>query len=502
MSPFDTLAKAPTLFDAAHIVRICEPLDMQEGVPDFDGPGCRDLPIYQVNPQHTYLWLRLTFDRSSHWQRLTPPYGVFVLGKAASRVYLNGQLLGNNGTPAADKQEVPGTMDKVLYLPEVLLKDTGNEMVLELSGQHSLMELGYPLHFIGFGHYHDPRLIVQQYRGMGLILTGAFLLGALYFFTASYGRLGHRHQKLFGAMCLIAALQLLTEMSRGLVPYTYPWHDVRLVTVTILSLLFGMSILVYSSYKTMADHALHWIYTGLLVTVTAILLAPGFDSKTTAGVFFPLLVSLIQLLIVWRRQRQKARLGWFLVQLLIVITIVANQASFHEIIHFLIIAMLLMYLFVQQAKEYRLQQQQSKDDQQLIAKLEYKLAQNSQSDTPARLEVSSAGKTLWVPVSDILYCKAAGDYAELHLIEQGEKLYSGSLKQLEAQLPNTFIRVHRSFLVNLEQVVALSGKTVSEAGGYHLQLTDGQAIPVSRRLMPTVRSSLKQESAAVLMCTQ
>ncbi|WP_368456092.1 LytTR family DNA-binding domain-containing protein [Microbulbifer sp. TYP-18] len=502
MSPLSSLAEVPIPFDAAPIVRVCEPMDIPEGVPDFDDPGCRDLPLYQVNPQHTYLWLRLTFDRSSHWRRLTPPYGVFVLGKAASRVYLNGQLLGNNGTPAADKREVPGTMDKVFYLPEALLKDTGNELILELSGQHSLVELGYPLHFIGFGHYHDPRLFVQQYRGVGLILTGAFLLGALYFLTVSFGRHGHRHQKLFGAMCLIAALQLLAEMSRGLVPYSYPWHDVRLVTVTALSLLFGMSILVYSSYKTMADHALHWIYGGLLVTVTVIMLAPGFDSKTTAGVFFPLLVSLIQLLIVWRRQRQNAWLGWFLVQLLVAITIVANKGSFHEIMHFLIIALFLVYLFVQQAKEYRLQQQQSKDDQQLIAKLEYKLAQNSQSDTPARLEVSSAGKTLWVSVSDILYCKAAGDYVELHLVEQGEKLYSGSLKQLETELPDTFIRVHRSFLVNLEQVVTLSRKTASESGGYHLQLTDGQAIPVSRRLMPAVRSSLKQESAVGLVCAQ
>ncbi|WP_316823167.1 LytTR family DNA-binding domain-containing protein [Pedobacter gandavensis] len=61
---------------------------------------------------------------------------------------------------------------------------------------------------------------------------------------------------------------------------------------------------------------------------------------------------------------------------------------------------------------------------------------------------------------DILYFESTGDYVRIAL---GEKEYSihSSLKSIWPKLPvNTFLRVHRSFIVNLNKIDSIEGKTL------------------------------------------
>jgi DNA-binding LytR/AlgR family response regulator len=68
-----------------------------------------------------------------------------------------------------------------------------------------------------------------------------------------------------------------------------------------------------------------------------------------------------------------------------------------------------------------------------------------------------------------------------------EHLLDESLAELETRLaPLGFLRVHRAELVNLEHVRALHGRD-DEA---RLELSDGQSVPVSRRLVPELRRRL------------
>ncbi|MFT5163425.1 MAG: DNA-binding LytR/AlgR family response regulator, partial [Alteromonadaceae bacterium] len=119
---------------------------------------------------------------------------------------------------------------------------------------------------------------------------------------------------------------------------------------------------------------------------------------------------------------------------------------------------------------------------------------NSQKATPEKIKLTSAGKIEFVSSDLITYCKAAGDYVELFFCDQRQRLYSGNLKDLQSQLPSTFLRVHRSYLVNTDYIKSLE-KTASDAqkapaGGGFLLLQGGFEVPVSRRIMPTVRSVL------------
>ncbi len=65
------------------------------------------------------------------------------------------------------------------------------------------------------------------------------------------------------------------------------------------------------------------------------------------------------------------------------------------------------------------------------------------------------------PVSAISFLKAAGNYVE---IVAGDRTYTvyGAIKDLLARLPETkFARVHRSFVVNLDRVETISGRTIT-----------------------------------------
>lgn len=490
----NALAKTILPFSSSQAVVICEFADPQPHMPDFDEKECLPKKLFELDPQQRSLWLKITFDRIDNWQTLTPPYGIFVLGKAASRVYFNDVIIGENGLPAANKSEIPGLMDTSFYLPEHLLKETNNQLVMHLSGQHSLVTLGRPIHIIAVGEYTNAQQFMQRSGMLGLVLIGAFFVGCFYFAMVSKSAPGETSYRLFSALCFIAALQLGVELSRGFISYTYPWQDIRLLSVTALSCVFGILLLSYSSLKLVPEKAIHWIYGGSIITLLAVIFSPGFDLKTTAGIFFPMLVSSLQIAQLWYKSRDKSLLNWLLVQLIVFTIILMTSSGFHEIFYFMLVGLLLCYLFARHAKSYRRQQFQMQQDQTLIAKLEYRLAQNQQTKTAAKLDISLGGKTELVEVSNIAFCKAAGDYVELHLLGFDEKLFSGSMKQLESKLPETFLRVHRSYLVNLNEVQTLSTNAQNEQAANQLQLSNGKSVPVSRRLLPAVRDSIKQAS--------
>ena len=106
----------------------------------------------------------------------------------------------------------------------------------------------------------------------------------------------------------------------------------------------------------------------------------------------------------------------------------------------------------------------------------FRLLKKNESE---KIEISMAGRKEFVFSNQIVCCKAAGDYVEFHLKNSKEKLYSGSIKQLEEVLPLVFLKVHRSYLVNLTEVTALSASTQDGRKGAHLVLTNSQEVPVS-----------------------
>jgi DNA-binding LytR/AlgR family response regulator len=183
--------------------------------------------------------------------------------------------------------------------------------------------------------------------------------------------------------------------------------------------------------------------------------------------------------------------------LLYVVVAVLLAGIFQEILAFVLVTLLLCALFIEQALQRQQQQQQQLSDQQLILQLQHQLGQNTQAEPPASLTLNSAGKVQLLPVDDIAYCQAARDYSEIWLLDGRQQLYSGTLRALEQQLPARFIRVHRSYLVNVRHVRQFCTTTDSDSGSAAvLLLMGGQQVPVSRRLIPAVRSAMQEQVAA------
>jgi len=82
-----------------------------------------------------------------------------------------------------------------------------------------------------------------------------------------------------------------------------------------------------------------------------------------------------------------------------------------------------------------------------------------------------------IPVDQIVYCEANNNYSHLFLKNKTKIVACRSLKDMEEQLQDfkSFLRVHHSYLVNLNVV----SKYIRGDGGY-LILEDGSTINVSR----------------------
>jgi DNA-binding LytR/AlgR family response regulator len=106
-----------------------------------------------------------------------------------------------------------------------------------------------------------------------------------------------------------------------------------------------------------------------------------------------------------------------------------------------------------------------------------------------RIPVVSGGRTLLLDWEKVHYAQADGDYSRIHTYDRSY-LCTQSLRQLEGALGGRFVRIHRSYLVNLAKVGA-----VTRAGPDRLRLTlddkDRTELDVARRQSRAVRERLR-----------
>lgn len=108
---------------------------------------------------------------------------------------------------------------------------------------------------------------------------------------------------------------------------------------------------------------------------------------------------------------------------------------------------------------------------------------------PERFLVRKLGKDFLLPAAEIEYAQAWGNYVNLHVRQHDYPLRS-TMAAIEKRLdPARFVRVHRSYIVNLDFVAAIEAL---ESGDARARLHSGGEVPVSRRY----REALKKLSAA------
>ena len=80
------------------------------------------------------------------------------------------------------------------------------------------------------------------------------------------------------------------------------------------------------------------------------------------------------------------------------------------------------------------------------------------------------GKFVRVQRDDIFYLESAGNYTKIHL-KDGLQITHSSLKEMEVLLcADQFIRVHRSYVLNMNKVVTVDGNVIQLCNGSAVML--------------------------------
>ncbi len=473
-----------TRIDTQSVVE-CPAEKAGEAPPSFKGPSCRTIPAVEIDPQNRHIWIKASIALTPETLEGDDPLGVFVVGKASSRFFLNGVFIGANGTPGATpEEEVPGKMDAVFFADKNLLKVGNNDLILELSGHHSLMTLGYPLHLIAIGPYSDPQQMVLRTYVRSLLPFGILLVGAFYFGIQAFRRDRDLNTVLVPLIAFFAAAQLAAEVSRGLIAYSYPFHDMRLIAVLVCAFACGSCLTLHIADSFIKSHKALIAALSVIVTIVVIWLSPGYDGKTIMAVLMPALVSLA-IVIKNGRARGKIALAYAIVLSLFILLTVPN--GFLDVYFYYSVAGLLLFLFHQEIRKISEENKLRLEEKARADRLQLVLDESREKTSPSQLKVTQQGKVDLIPTDKISVCKGARDYVELEIEGTGSILHSSSLTELEKELPATFLRVHRSYIVNTFFIRSLERDA---SGSGVLKLNTGATIPVSRRILPKVRKAL------------
>lgn len=89
-----------------------------------------------------------------------------------------------------------------------------------------------------------------------------------------------------------------------------------------------------------------------------------------------------------------------------------------------------------------------------------------------------------IELSEVQCVRADGEYSQVRMQGGRTELHDKPLSRLEQVLPASFVRCHRSWLVNLAHVDSLVASTGSR---YSLTLRDGSSVPVGRSQVAALR---------------
>ena len=107
---------------------------------------------------------------------------------------------------------------------------------------------------------------------------------------------------------------------------------------------------------------------------------------------------------------------------------------------------------------------------------------------PDILAIKDGSEVTRVAINDIQWIDAAGDYMCVHATGKTH-IMRRTMKELEQELdPRKFVRTHRSAIVNITYVQKMISHT---SGEYHLILTNGTELKVSRSYRDRVKDMVK-----------
>jgi hypothetical protein len=105
---------------------------------------------------------------------------------------------------------------------------------------------------------------------------------------------------------------------------------------------------------------------------------------------------------------------------------------------------------------------------------------------PDRILIKKLGREFLIQVQDIEWIEASGNYANLH-IKGAVYPMRITMEKLEKLLPDNFVRIHRSTIVDIQQVKEVIPQ---DSGDYQIKLHQGTELTLSRRYRDSFKARL------------
>jgi len=123
--------------------------------------------------------------------------------------------------------------------------------------------------------------------------------------------------------------------------------------------------------------------------------------------------------------------------------------------------------------------------QQALEKVEF--LERKTSFASKFLSIKRNSEIKLIPVEEVLYIKGASVYSEVYLQDDSTELHHSNLEKIDRLLPENFIRVHKSYIVNIYSV----SKFISHGGSkYSVTLKNNVSLPISRSKFKEIKKLL------------
>lgn len=402
------------------------------------------------------------------------PLTVTIVALASSEVSWNGRTIGRNGrVGASPASERPGRYFATFNVPPALVRPGDNVVTVQLSAAHLWLPVHRPIHMMHVGPYETPELPGRSHYLPALLMLGAIAGAFVYFAAAAFGQ-GRKRERaplLLAAIAGTAMLQLVVEVSRAYVAYSYPWHLARVSAIALLAGATAVLIAAYATDRFAPDRKRPVLLATASASLALVVLMPPFDFKALGAILVGIVALGYAALRGLRRGLPKAR--WAALASLAAMLLMAwEMTQFLDQAYYILIAVALVALVAEQVGTLRAARAEAARAQAL----EERLRRAEERGEPI-VQLKDGSRVHRVASADILYARGADDYCEVRLKDGRELLVTSGLARLMATLPAGFVRVHKSYVVNGALVRRLEPRP---GGGRTLSLEGDVKVPVGR----------------------
>ncbi len=103
------------------------------------------------------------------------------------------------------------------------------------------------------------------------------------------------------------------------------------------------------------------------------------------------------------------------------------------------------------------------------------------------LAIKKNGAVALINIEEVKYIKGAGIYTELHLKNGKREIHDKTLEKLEQLLPGTFERIHKSYIIPVDQAQEI---IIHSGSKYYVVLKTGEVLPIGRTRYKNLKNKL------------